>query len=243
MILNLMIFLRFLERVLCAINVAPAITSLVSTDHRNIPIPALCARALRTRWDISRSGHTAHKRAVHWLNPQQRGVSLEYQESSIEPYSSDWLPEFVLSARGMSPEAALNAPKSRCVAIPSALGEAGGGAMFCRKNTWEAANFPRNLFCELVHSPSASLIWFEQIMIAVFIDAGSSADESPGSETDLGVVEVKMDQDDALGTRILALTTLRLRRGALFLDQGSLLSSTWVSLLCGERLLIAKSIK
>jgi len=110
----------------------------------------------------------------------------------------------VLSARGMSPEAALNAPKSRCVAIPrsapstlkilpppwdrvsgSALGEAGGGAMFCRKNTWEAANFPRNLFCES-RSRRGRVLMYSKIMIAVFIDAGSSADESPGSETDPG---------------------------------------------------------
>ena len=30
----------------------------------------------------------------------------------------------------------------------SVLGEAGGGTMFCRKSTWEAAKFPRNLFGE-----------------------------------------------------------------------------------------------
>ena len=82
-------------------------------------------------------------------------------------YSGGWLAEFILSARGTSPEAALNAPKSRRAATPmpasatlkilfptadwvrgSVLGEAGGGIMFCRRNTWEAAKFPRNLFCE-----------------------------------------------------------------------------------------------
>jgi tyrosyl-DNA phosphodiesterase-1 len=30
----------------------------------------------------------------------------------------------------------------------SVLGEAGGGTMFCRKRSWEAAKFPRNLFYE-----------------------------------------------------------------------------------------------
>lgn len=30
----------------------------------------------------------------------------------------------------------------------SVLGEAGGGTMFCRKRSWEAAKFPRNLFHE-----------------------------------------------------------------------------------------------
>jgi tyrosyl-DNA phosphodiesterase-1 len=93
--------------------------------------------------------------------------TLFQQGSSIGAYSSGWLAEFVLSARGTSPEAALNAPKSRRAATQmpalstlkilfptrdwvrgTVLGEAGGGTMFCRKSTWEAAKFPRNLFCE-----------------------------------------------------------------------------------------------
>ena len=87
------------------------------------------------------------------------------QGSSIGTYSAAWLTEFVLSARGVSPEAWLNSPKSRRMSTPmpspetlkilfptrewvrsSVLGEAGGGTMFCRKNTWEATKFPRNLF-------------------------------------------------------------------------------------------------
>jgi len=126
-------------------------------------------------------------RAVSRLNPQQRGVSLEYQVSSfwetrngsrqyhngsqqgssIGAYSAAWLSEFSLSGRGCSPEASLNASKSRRAATPmpssntlkilfptwdwvrnSVLGEAGGGTMFCRKRSWEAAKFPRNLFHE-----------------------------------------------------------------------------------------------
>ena len=94
-------------------------------------------------------------------------LRLSHQGSSIGTYSAGWLAEFVLSARGISPEAALNVPKSQRAAIPmptpstlrilfptrewvqgSVLGEAGGGSMFCRKSTWEAAKFPRNLFCE-----------------------------------------------------------------------------------------------
>jgi tyrosyl-DNA phosphodiesterase-1 len=132
---------------------------------------------------VLKSGHTALMRAVSRLNPQQRAVSLDYQVrlpfrirlsdlrlpqgSSIGAYSAGWLAEFILSARGTSPEAALNTPKSRRAATPmpapstlkilfptldwvrrSVLGEAGGGTMFCRKSTWEAAKFPRNLFGE-----------------------------------------------------------------------------------------------
>jgi tyrosyl-DNA phosphodiesterase-1 len=37
------------------------------------------------------------------------------------------------------------------------------------------------------------------MMIAMFVGAGSSADEDSDSETDSDVMEVKMDQDDAVG--------------------------------------------
>lgn len=126
-------------------------------------------------------------RAVSRLNPRQRGISLEYQVSSfwemrngprqyhnesqqgssIGAYSAAWLSEFCLSGKGGSPEASLNASKSRRAATPmpssntlkilfptldwvrnSVFGEAGGGTMFCRKRSWEAAKFPRNLFHE-----------------------------------------------------------------------------------------------
>ncbi|KAH9017564.1 tyrosyl-DNA phosphodiesterase-domain-containing protein [Lactarius pseudohatsudake] len=231
-------FPSVLERVLYAINVAPAIANLASTDHPNIPLTALRAGVLRTRWDFSRvrpalvpsiagkhegwpavlkSGHTALMRAVSRLNPQQRAVSLECQGSSIGAYSAGWLAEFILSARGASPEAALSAPKSRRAAMPmpspgtlkilfptldwvrgSVLGEAGGGTMFCRKNTWAAAKFPRNLFCES-RSRRGRVLMHSKMIIAVFVGAGSSSDADSDSETDSDIVEVKMDQDDAVG--------------------------------------------
>ncbi|KAI9431173.1 phospholipase D/nuclease [Lactarius indigo] len=242
-------FPSVLERVLYAINVAPAITNLASTDHPNIPLTALRAGALRTRWDFSRvrpalvpsiagkhegwpavlkSGHTALMRA-------QRAVSLEcqvrqkkksdradttttsQQGSSIGAYSAGWLAEFILSARGASPEAALNAPKSRRAATPmpapstlkilfptlgwvrgSVLGEAGGGTMFCRRNTWEAAKFPRNLFCES-RSQRGRVLMHSKMIVAMFVGADSSSDADSDSETDSDIVEVKMDQDDAVG--------------------------------------------
>jgi tyrosyl-DNA phosphodiesterase 1 len=89
------------------------------------------------------------------------------QGSSIGTYSAAWLSEFIRSGKGCSPEASLNAPKSRRAATPmpssntlkilfptrdwvrsTVLGEAGGGTMFCRKSQWEAVKFPRNLFHE-----------------------------------------------------------------------------------------------
>ena len=73
----------------------------------------------------------------------------------------------MLSVRGVSPEAMLDAPKYRRAATPmpppttlkilfptwdwvrgSVLGEAGAGTMFCRKSTWEATEFPRHLLCK-----------------------------------------------------------------------------------------------
>ncbi|KAH9052725.1 hypothetical protein EDB87DRAFT_1581479 [Lactarius vividus] len=231
-------FPSVLERVLYAINVAPAITNLASTDHPNIPLTALRAGVLRTRWDFSRvrpalvpsiagkhegwpavlkSGHTALMRAVSRLNPQQRAVSLECQGSSIGAYSAGWLAEFTLSARGASPEAALNAPKSRRAAMPmpspstlkilfptldwvrgSVLGEAGGGTMFCRKSTWAAAKFPRNLFCES-RSRRGRVLMHSKMIVAVFVGAGSLSDADSDSETDSDIVEVKTDQGDAVG--------------------------------------------
>jgi hypothetical protein len=75
--------------------------ALFSTfKHPNIPLPALRAGALRTRWDFShvrptlipsiagkhegwpavlKSGHIALMRAVRRFNPQQRTVALECQ--------------------------------------------------------------------------------------------------------------------------------------------------------------------
>jgi tyrosyl-DNA phosphodiesterase-1 len=156
-------------------------------------------------------------RAVNQLNPQQRAVSFEYQGSSIGAYSAAWLGEFIHSGKGISPKALLNAPKSRrgATAMPSpntlkilfptldwvrssVLGEAGGGTMFCRKRSWEAAKFPRNLFHES-RSKRGRVLMHSKMMIATFLNTGSSPDGNSGSDGDSDVVEVKEDQDDILG--------------------------------------------
>ncbi|KAH9969957.1 tyrosyl-DNA phosphodiesterase-domain-containing protein [Russula compacta] len=231
-------FASTFERVLYAINVAPAITSLVSTNHPNIPLSSVRAGVLSTRWDFSRvrvnlipsiagkhegwpavinSGHTALMHAVSRLNPQQRMVSLECLGSSIGVYSAGWLSEFILSGKGGSPEALLDAPKSRRAATPmpspdtlkilfptrdwvrdSVLGEAGGGTMFCRKRSWEAAKFPRNLFHES-RSQRGRVLMHSKMIIAMFLGTGSSPDKDSGSDADSDVVEVKKDQDDLVG--------------------------------------------
>ncbi|KAI0262793.1 tyrosyl-DNA phosphodiesterase-domain-containing protein [Gloeopeniophorella convolvens] len=228
------------ERVLTALNIGPAINSLVATDHPNIPLPALRGGALRTRWDFSRvranlipsiagkhegwpavlkTGHTALMRAANRLNPQQRPVSLECQGSSIGAYSAAWLAEFVLSARGISPEAALDAPKSRRATTPlptretlrilfptrdwvraSVLGEPGGGTMFCRRSTWEAAKFPRQLFCES-RSRRGRVLMHSKMIIATFAKGSSpiNVDTDTDSDADSDIVEVKKDKEDTMG--------------------------------------------
>jgi len=215
------------ERVLYAINVAPAITSLVSTNVSRSPhiASSFCAPDLvllapqhpaqcRSSWCTShalglfsckREAHPEYCRKARRLacchqirayspyaccqptkstaagrftrmpgasimeteEPKCATHTCVQQGSSIGTYSASWLSEFILSAKGSSPEALLDAPKTRRAATPmplpntlkilfptrdwvrnSVLGEAGGGTMFCRKRSWEAAKFPRNLFYE-----------------------------------------------------------------------------------------------
>lgn len=102
----------------------------------------------------------------------------------------------------------------------SVLGEAGGGTMFCRKRSWEATKFPRNLFYEsrsrrgrvLMHSKVCSGVRTRhnagldvssqlniQMIIATFLGAGSSPDKDLDSDSDSDVVEVKGDQGDIVG--------------------------------------------
>jgi tyrosyl-DNA phosphodiesterase 1 len=102
----------------------------------------------------------------------------------------------------------------------SVLGEAGGGTMFCRKRSWEAAKFPRNLFYEsrsrrgrvLMHSKVCSCVRTPQnagldvnfqlnmqMIIATFLGAESPLDNDPGSDSDSDVIEVKGDQGDIVG--------------------------------------------
>jgi hypothetical protein len=112
-------------RYVFAVPTSAVSCALFSTfKHPNIPLPALRAGALRTRWDFSRvrptlipsiagkhegwpavlkSGHTALMRAVSQLNPQKRIVSLECQvrplcdmgSGSTQTYT--WIPTGVVN--------------------------------------------------------------------------------------------------------------------------------------------------
>ncbi|CCM05286.1 uncharacterized protein FIBRA_07498 [Fibroporia radiculosa] len=111
------------------------------------------------------AGHTALMKALRNLNAaadKDKEVILECQGSSIGNYSTQWMNEFHCSARGESAQSWLDVSKARRAKLSfppvkilfptsqyvrdSALGEAGGGTMFCRRNQWEGAKFPRELF-------------------------------------------------------------------------------------------------
>ena len=84
------------------------------------------------------------------------------QGSSIGRCTSVWINEMYGSMRGQSAREWLDATKKRREATPlppvkivyptkatvhaTAWGVNGGGTIFCRRATWEAKNFPRQLF-------------------------------------------------------------------------------------------------
>ncbi|PCH43297.1 phospholipase D/nuclease [Wolfiporia cocos MD-104 SS10] len=111
------------------------------------------------------TGHTALMKAIRDMDGKAdkgKEIDLECQGSSIGTYSTQWMNEFYCSARGESAQTWLDTPKTRRAKLPyppvkilfptkqyvqeSKLGEPGGGTMFCRRNQWEAAKFPRELF-------------------------------------------------------------------------------------------------
>jgi tyrosyl-DNA phosphodiesterase-1 len=116
--------------------------------------------------DVIRTGHPRLMKAVREIGfslPPGQTLNVECQGSSIGTYSTQWINEFVDSCRGLSAETWLDLPKSRRMKLPypkglkilfpslqtvraSRLGEDGGGTMFCRRQQWEGAKFPRELF-------------------------------------------------------------------------------------------------
>ncbi|KAL1677634.1 tyrosyl-DNA phosphodiesterase-domain-containing protein [Schizophyllum commune] len=89
-------------------------------------------------------------------------VEVECQGSSIGRCTSVWINEMYGSMRGQSAREWLDATKKKREATPlppvkivyptkatvhgTAWGVNGGGTIFCRRATWEAKNFPRQLF-------------------------------------------------------------------------------------------------
>ncbi|KAF8595289.1 phospholipase D/nuclease [Ceratobasidium sp. AG-I] len=134
-----------LERVLKALNVAPAIEAHLIDQRASgeVRLPLRSLDELHARWDWSRVtaklipsiagkhtgwpavlpvGHVALMKAVMDMKAADEGVEIECQGSSIGAYSTSWTNEFMSSARGVSPETWLDIPKTRRTkAHPSGL--------------------------------------------------------------------------------------------------------------------------
>ncbi|KDQ55780.1 hypothetical protein JAAARDRAFT_159157 [Jaapia argillacea MUCL 33604] len=140
--------------------------------------------------NVIHTGHTALMKAVRDLGVRagkEREVIVECQGSSIGTYSTQWMNEFHCSARGESAEEWLDQAKTKRSKLPwppvkivfpslqtvrnSALGEPGGGTMFCRKSQWEAAKFPRELFYDS-NSKQGRILMHTKMIIATFRDRG-----------------------------------------------------------------------
>ncbi|KAI5897696.1 phospholipase D/nuclease [Schizophyllum commune H4-8] len=110
-------------------------------------------------------GHPRLMKAVRNMGlavDKEREVEVECQGSSIGRCTSVWINEMYGSMRGQSAREWLDATKKRREATPlplvkivyptkatvhaTAWGVNGGGTIFCRRATWEAKNFPRQLF-------------------------------------------------------------------------------------------------
>ncbi|KIJ10133.1 hypothetical protein PAXINDRAFT_86497, partial [Paxillus involutus ATCC 200175] len=139
---------------------------------------------------VIQTGHTHLMKAVRDLGLRTgkgraaKELSVECQQgSSIGTYSTQWLNEFHFSARGESADEWLNEPRNRRSKLPwpavkiifpslktvraSALGEPGGGTMFCRTNQWEWAKFPRELFHNS-NSAGGCVLMHTKMIIATF---------------------------------------------------------------------------
>ncbi|ELU38689.1 tyrosyl-DNA phosphodiesterase domain-containing protein [Rhizoctonia solani AG-1 IA] len=125
-------FAKRLERVLKALNVAPALEAHLIDQQASGDV-RLPLRAIG-RWDWSRVtahlvpsvagkhagwpsvlnvGHVALMKAVRDMGAASDSVSIECQGSSIGTYSTSWTNEFMSSAKGVSPDTYLDTPKSR----------------------------------------------------------------------------------------------------------------------------------
>ncbi|KAJ3481086.1 hypothetical protein NLI96_g7894 [Meripilus lineatus] len=169
---------------------------------------------------VIQTGHTALMKAVRDIGGKPRKgkeLVLECQGSSIGSYTTQWLNEFYCSAKGDSAEEWLDQPRGRRAKLPfptirilfpslktvreSALGEPGGGTMFCRRNQWDAAKFPRDHFFDS-KSRRGSVLMHTKVILATYRDTGfvmngktRAITPLSGSESDdSDIVEIKTDQ-------------------------------------------------
>ncbi|EIW56343.1 phospholipase D/nuclease [Trametes versicolor FP-101664 SS1] len=231
-------FASAMVRVLHALNVAPALINMLRNDHPNLPLQRL--EDLRSHWDFSRvkaalvpsvagkhegwpkvilTGHTRLMKALLDMEatvPKDKELALECQGSSIGNYSSMWVNEFFLSARGESTQSWLETPKTRRAKVPypavkilfptaqyvreSVLGESGGGTMFCRRKQWEGANFPRQLFHQ-TRSKRGRVLMHSKMILGTFKEKTGTLD---GHQRASATRSSEVDTDEDAGSAKLA---------------------------------------
>ncbi|GAW05961.1 phospholipase D nuclease [Lentinula edodes] len=136
-------FPSVMKRVLDAVNVLPALSTMLKQDHPNLPIKT--TEQICTRWDWSNvkvnlvpsiagkhegwpnvilTGHVRLMKAVRYMGfrtgkgSKEKTLELECQGSSIGSYTTQWINEFYHSAKGESAEDWLDKPKSRREKLP-----------------------------------------------------------------------------------------------------------------------------
>ncbi|PFH50374.1 hypothetical protein AMATHDRAFT_145281 [Amanita thiersii Skay4041] len=169
-------FPTVLQRMLYAVNVQPALATMSIDDLRRRwdwskikvhLVPSIAGK--HQGWpNVIKTGHPSLMMAVRTMGLRTgkgrsaKELMLECQGSSLGFYTTQWMNEFHWSARGESAEDWLDEPKNRREKLPyppikiifpskktvqeSALGEPGGGTIFCRRRQWAAKNFPREKF-------------------------------------------------------------------------------------------------
>ncbi|OSX58620.1 hypothetical protein POSPLADRAFT_1060515 [Postia placenta MAD-698-R-SB12] len=159
------------------------------------------------------TGHTALMKVLRDMGAMaEKGkeLVLECQGSSIGTYSTQWVNEFYCSARGESAQTWLDAPKSRRAKLPyppikilfptlqyvreSVLGERGGGTMFCRRNQWEGAKFPRELFHQS-RSKRGGILMHSKMILGLFGAKSGTSGNGSSSETEESETESETEED------------------------------------------------
>ncbi|KAL1732021.1 hypothetical protein EV714DRAFT_248198 [Schizophyllum commune] len=125
-------------------------------------------------------------------------VEVECQGSSIGRCTSVWINEMYGSMRGQSAREWLDATKERREATPlppvkivyptkatvhaTAWGVNGGGTIFCRRATWEAKNFPRQLFHDS-KSTGGPVLMHTKMILALIKDKKAVSSSKLGSSS------------------------------------------------------------
>ncbi|EIW76911.1 phospholipase D nuclease [Coniophora puteana RWD-64-598 SS2] len=171
---------------------------------------------------VVQSGHPRLMKAVRDMGLRTgkgkaaKELVVECQGSSIGTYTTQWLNEFHHSARGESAEDWLDAPRSRRTKLPfppvkiifpslkrvraTALGERGGGTMFCKRAQWEGKNFPRGSFYES-ESRGGRTLMHTKMIIGTFrsnplVSVGAGTSKSAPQKKQLEDSETEPEDDD-----------------------------------------------